>query len=678
MLRRCRANPDNYWELVALVDQYRRRGHLGHYDFGPLKSQLELQVLSIPLPAPGVRTPRAADNQAAAGGKAARRVTAIPVLHNKAPRPIAASTRARTETGERRETVEFVSGSVEAPVARLAFSRLTASVTSGGSAQPPAKYPHVGSVLRNRFVLEEVLGAGGMGTVFKALDRNRQDLPGTGRYVALKLLHESLAHRPAAVERLRNEYLQIQRLSHSGIVNVFDFDSEAGTPFFTMEWLQGELLSDIMARLSPSRIKRGIADAVLGELASAISYAHDRGTLHADLKPGNIMITDRGELRVLDFGIATQTRCEPWIGEPVDSFDAVTLAYASRERLMGHPPQVRDDVYSFACLAYELLAGAHPFDHLQALEARERGMKPHRIPELSRRQWRALRQALSWERGDRPDSLAELAQALMSDSPLQRLPAPPRWQVRKPVRNRAGAFVWLGAAIVAGAVAGLTLWPEADLPPEVVAVKRQFLASGGAVATMARPAIDAIRHVQATLSAVPRSERTRTAPAVGTSSATVAVPAQESPAAAQPADDAEVPARIREEKPAASPSPPAISGRLEMGASTSTVLESEPVARVLVERRGATDGSVSFSWRTAPGTALENDDYAAFGWVTEVMAAGQSTATLLVPLVRDSDAEGAETFFVEISEPRGQVRLGAVTRTTIVIEDDDAARPADQ
>jgi Calx-beta domain len=109
-----------------------------------------------------------------------------------------------------------------------------------------------------------------------------------------------------------------------------------------------------------------------------------------------------------------------------------------------------------------------------------------------------------------------------------------------------------------------------------------------------------------------------------------------------------------------------------MESETMHIPESEAVARVVVERRGTLDGTVTFSWRSAPGTALENDDYAAFGWATETMTAGQSTATLLVPIVRDSEQEETETFYIEITEPKGQARLGALTRTTVVIEDDDA------
>jgi Calx-beta domain len=114
-------------------------------------------------------------------------------------------------------------------------------------------------------------------------------------------------------------------------------------------------------------------------------------------------------------------------------------------------------------------------------------------------------------------------------------------------------------------------------------------------------------------------------------------------------------------------------GRIEFGAGTLSVLESSPVARIVVERRGDLDSSASFSWTTLPDSAVENQDYAAFGVVTEAFAPGQSSASILVPIVRDSDVEGAESFYVEITAAAGQARLGSLTRVTVFIEDDDLA-----
>ena len=153
-----------------------------------------------------------------------------------------------------------------------------------------------GTVLRHRYVLERELGRGGMGTVYRALDRNKQGLPTQHHHVAVKVLREELAHLPNALQALRREAHQAQSLSHPGIVNVFDFDRDGDVYFITMELLEGELLSDLIQRLRPGKLSREAATDILRDLGNAVAYAHSRGVLHMDLKPGNVMITTQGEV----------------------------------------------------------------------------------------------------------------------------------------------------------------------------------------------------------------------------------------------------------------------------------------------------------------------------------------------------------------------------------------------
>ena len=254
-------------------------------------------------------------------------------------------------------------------------------------------------MLRQRYVLERELGRGGMGTVYRALDRNKEDLPPPNRYVAVKVLREEFAHRPDALQALRREAHQAQALSHPGIVNVFDFDHDGDVYFITMELLEGELLSDLIQRIRPGKLPRQAATDILRDLGNAVAYAHSRGVLHMDLKPGNVMITTQGDVRVLDFGLAHPHVTEPWISDHPPPFHAATPTYASCEQLDGAAPDLRDDVFSLACMAYELLSGEHPFGRCSAREARDQGQRPRRIRGLSRREWRTLRQGLAWTQG---------------------------------------------------------------------------------------------------------------------------------------------------------------------------------------------------------------------------------------------------------------------------------------
>src|ERR1700677_4431512 len=152
----------------------------------------------------------------------------------------------------------------------------------------------IGRVLRGRYVLERRLGSGSKGTVFKALDRYRADLPEAQQYVAIKILHAAINdnNREKLLAKLRQEFHCVQMLSHRNIVNVFELDRDGDIDFFTMELLEGELLSTVIARLRDRPVHRSHAWAVIRQIAAGLEYAHGRGVVHADLKPQNIMITD--------------------------------------------------------------------------------------------------------------------------------------------------------------------------------------------------------------------------------------------------------------------------------------------------------------------------------------------------------------------------------------------------
>jgi serine/threonine protein kinase len=201
--------------------------------------------------------------------------------------------------------------------------------------QPPSWPSEIGRVLRDRYVLVDRLGSGGKGSAFKALDRYRANLPEAQQYVAIKILHGTAANRGELLANLRREFYRTQVLSHRNIVNVFELDRDGDVDFFTMEFLEGELLSRVMGRLQPLPMSRPQAWAIIREIGSGLEYVHARNVVHADLKPHNIMITDSGEVRILDFG-ASSTSAEQSPEDrlrPRIAFSSVTPAYASCELL---------------------------------------------------------------------------------------------------------------------------------------------------------------------------------------------------------------------------------------------------------------------------------------------------------------------------------------------------------
>jgi hypothetical protein len=293
-------------------------------------------------------------------------------------------------------------------------------------------YP--GSILRDRFVLVEELGRGGMGVVYKAYDRSRGDVK--ERYVALKVLNDEFKRHPLAVRSLQREARKAQKLAHPNIVGVHDFDRDGGNVYMVMEYLSGRSLDQVLREDGQQGIPSGPVKEIIKGLAAALGYAHEQEIVHCDFKPSNAFLLRDGKVKVLDFGIA---RAAPSVAEKGDTtlFDAgdlgaISPAYASIEMLQREQPDVRDDVYSFACVCYELLTGCHPYQRLDAVRAYQAGLEPRRLGKMSRREWRALKRGLAFRRADRCPTIDSLARELTAST------------------NRTQ--VWVGAA-AAGVVA---------------------------------------------------------------------------------------------------------------------------------------------------------------------------------------------------------------------------------
>jgi hypothetical protein len=345
------------------------------------------------------------------------------------------------------------------PEAAVAPNTISNSLTTGTGSTGGSKWDvdalaetgtplYPGSVIRDRFVLVEELGRGGMGVVYKAYDRSRGDVK--DRYVAIKVLNEEFKRHPLAVRALQREARKAQRLAHPNVVGVHDFDRDGGNVYMVMEFLSGRSLDQVLRDDGQGGIPLGPAMDIIKCLAAALSYAHEQDIVHCDFKPSNAFLTREGKIKVLDFGIA---RAAPSLLEKGDTtlFDAgqlgaVSPAYASLEMLQREQPDVRDDVYAFACVAYELLTGCHPYQRLDAMKAFEMELQPRPIRKLSRTQWRALKQGLAFRRADRCPSIDALAGQLI---------APP---------SRAKLWATVAAACI-GAVglAAVLVWKGSDV-----------------------------------------------------------------------------------------------------------------------------------------------------------------------------------------------------------------------
>lgn len=276
--------------------------------------------------------------------------------------------------------------------------RRQAGIANWTSGNAPARVIGVGAMLRDRFILDKELGRGGMGAVYRAVDRRRLEAMHDSPYVALKLLSGSFKEHPDALRTLENEARKAQELAHPNIVTIFDFDRDEGEVFIVMELLQGVPLDRVIERLGPNGLEGDAARRVVNGIGEGLAYAHARGIVHADIKPANIFILTDGQVKLLDFGIASAVRRS---GFDAASLDAFTAAYASPEMELGAPRDPRDDVYALGCVAYMVFSGSHPFNHVSGAEARDRGLHPERLEGTSAHEWHAIARALSMERDDR-------------------------------------------------------------------------------------------------------------------------------------------------------------------------------------------------------------------------------------------------------------------------------------
>jgi len=284
-------------------------------------------------------------------------------------------------------------------------------------------------LLKNRFILEEVLGAGGMGVVYKAKDRLKVEANDRDPYLAIKVLSEDFRSHPEAFIALQRESRKTQRIAHPNIVNVHDFDRDGETVFMTMEYLEGKPLDKLISQYKATGLPEDDAWKILEGICAALVHAHAENIIHSDFKPGNIYVTNRGSAKVFDFGIARAVASAENLEESVDDrtvFDAgnlgaLTPAYASLEMLEGETPDVRDDIYALGCIACELFSGMHPYDRVHANEVSRGKLKPKRVHAFSKRQWKVIEKAIALKREDRIASVDEFWKQLTQakSSPLK-------------------------------------------------------------------------------------------------------------------------------------------------------------------------------------------------------------------------------------------------------------------
>ncbi len=289
----------------------------------------------------------------------------------------------------------------------------------------------VGRVLAGRYHLVRLLGDGGMGAVYKAADQVLR------RFVAIKLLHPTVAENPSSVERFEREARAAAAIGHPNIIDILDFGREERRPYMVMEYLRGRSLSQVIAVDGALAVKRAATIAI--HTLAGLSAAHDRGILHRDLKPANLMLVvrfgDRNFVKVCDFGFAALLASGKTDSKALTPERTLvgTPAYAAPERLRGDDRRdPRLDVYSVGVVLYEMLAGRRPFDAPTFRELARKVRKDDPLP-------------LSASRPDLPDGLEEVVMRALAKDRERRWPSAeafgealfPYGGVRVPLRDES-------------------------------------------------------------------------------------------------------------------------------------------------------------------------------------------------------------------------------------------------
>ncbi|MFW5798339.1 MAG: serine/threonine-protein kinase, partial [Planctomycetota bacterium] len=271
-----------------------------------------------------------------------------------------------------------------------------------------------GMILAEQYKVLQRIGSGGMGEVWKAMDMELETI------VAIKVLPPELARNPLSVRRLRREAMIGQRLAHPAICRLYGFHSQSDIKFIVMEYVEGKTLQQLLAARLDDRASWDQVKSILRQVALALDFAHRvayqdsfghdvRGVLHRDIKPSNIMVTSRGQARLMDFGIASEIHSTM---THLTGNSSLTPLYASPEQFRGDSLTPASDIYSFSTVVYQCLSGhryVQPHGDLryQVLE------KPYRpIEQVPEAVNRLLEKGLAKSPDDRPGTARELIDRL--------------------------------------------------------------------------------------------------------------------------------------------------------------------------------------------------------------------------------------------------------------------------
>lgn len=544
-------------------------------------------------------------------------------------------------------------------------------------------------LVAGRYRLHARIGRGRLGDIYEADDEGFREL-GVGGRVALQLLPDRIALDQGLFSKLKLGYTVLRAGSHPNIVSYLDIDHDGKFGYVVMELLDGASLRFVLDDVTTLPLEEAMP--VIRAIGDALGFLHAKSIVHGQLTAENVFVTEDLEVRVLDV-------------VPLDSASTVLRGVASRDPFSR--ADAGDDIYALACLAYEILAGKHPFNFHPPAEASAAGLEPARIRSLPERQWAAIRRGLSFDRDERPATIREFLGELgvtgterlrsseigapardtapvpaPQETPAATRPSPaarseggsaerPVSPVMAPTaagdrrreiaRSRRKRASLKRSVVLLPVLAGLAAWYFYGQPGDDIAE----------LAAMTEPYLEPVADEQGVMTAaeVPAQEAVLPAEETGVEAAS------EPPAAEPLAPEASTPSAAL----------PDTAADVEAGAeivaqdgsqggtlvqSFVTVYERDGAARIAFRRPVGTSGTLV--WWSADHTALGDRDYIALEQPVAAFVAGEEAETLHIPLINDGLPEPRETFFVYLGQRNpASGALEPIARIRVDINDDD-------